>query len=128
MQNLILNLFQKKFDCAHQNALINEHEGYCPDCGVFLKKYFYIIRCKHCEIKREGTKRFNSIYPKAKFCKNCGGEEFYIEKLEKISFIDIKYAIHTKETFEKCENTQGIFQIWVENSKKHPKIKLISKK
>lgn len=125
MQNLIINLFQKKFECRHLNALINANEGYCPDCGVFLKKYFYIIRCSHCEIKREGLKRIEKFIPETKFCQNCGGYEFYVEKHEKISFIDIRYAIHSKE-IPGNEDSLRFSQVWVENAEKIKLLKPIA--
>jgi|GEM_PF-1321974 len=119
MQSLIvenfISLFQKKFQCLHKNALIYANEGYCPDCGAYLKKYFYILRCAHCDIKREGSKQFDKFAPEAHFCRNCGGHEFYTVKLDKITFIDIRYAIHSKEPV-KCENElRALFsQIWIE--------------
>ncbi len=120
MQSLIvenfINIFQRKFQCVHKNALTHANEGYCPDCGAYLKKYFYIIRCAHCDIKRVGSKKFDKFSTETHFCQNCGGQEFYVNKLEKISFIDISYAIHSKELVE-CENElRALFsQIWVEN-------------
>lgn len=125
MQSFILNLFQKKFDCVHRNALISANEGYCPDCGVFVKKYFYIIRCSHCEIKREGTKKFDKFTPETKFCQNCGGYEFYVERHETISFIDIRYAIHTKEIIEKFDEKR-FSQVWIENGDKVKLLKPIA--
>lgn len=135
MQNLLvenfIGLFQKKFQCVHKNALIYANEGYCPDCGAYLKKYFYIIRCANCDIKREGSKQLDKFVPETHFCRNCGGREFYVNKLEKISFIDIRYAIHSKELVE-CENElRALFsQIWVEDKEAAAaqSIKLISKR
>ncbi len=114
MFDFLINLFATKNKCSHRNALLNSEEGYCPDCGKYLKKYYYIIRCKHCDIKRKGEVLYQGIYPSSGFCENCGGEDFYVEKLEKINFFDIKYAIISKEVVEDARPLQEVFQIWTE--------------
>ncbi len=119
MINLI-DLFLKKSSCNHTHALINTNEGYCPDCGAYLKKYFYIVRCACCEVKREAKMYFGEVMPKEKFCTNCGAKEFYVEKLEVISFIDIPYAIHTKEQITPVQDELASAQIWVEGEKTKP--------
>ena len=134
MQNLIvenfISIFQKKFQCLHKNALIYSNEGYCPDCGAYLKKYFYVIRCAHCDIKREGSKQFDKFTPETHFCLNCGGHDFYVNKLDKISFIDVRYAIHSKEPVE-CEGLRALFsQAWIEDREQAAlqSVKLIAKR
>ena len=57
-----------------------------------------MLRCTCCNIKREGIIKNNNIIPINKFCTNCGSNEFYIVKIKKINFIDLKYAILKKET------------------------------
>lgn len=107
MKNFILYLISminngKK--CRHTRALLNSNEGYCPDCGAYLKKYYYVLRCRCCAHKREATRAAfggaQEIIPISKFCPTCGGEEFYIEKCEKLNFVDINYAIEVKEEFD----------------------------
>ena len=110
----LLDLFLRKSSCAHTHALINTNEGYCPDCGAYLKKYFYIVRCSCCEVKREAKVYFGEILPKEKFCTNCGSKEFHVEKLDAISFIDIPYAVHTKEVISQGEFEYASAQVWVE--------------
>ena len=29
--------------CRHTKALLNTNEGYCPDCGEYLKKYYKMV-------------------------------------------------------------------------------------
>ena len=134
MQNSVvenfISLFQKNFQCVHKNALTHSNEGYCPDCGAYLKKYFYIIRCSHCDIKRSGSRQLDKFTPETHFCHNCGGQEFYVKKLEKISFIDIRYAIHSKELTE-CDELRALFsQVWIEDKDQAAaqSIKLIAKR
>lgn len=114
MLDFFINFFGLRNKCSHRNALLNSEEGYCPDCGKYLKKYYYIIRCKHCDIKRKGEVLYQGIYPVDSFCENCGGDDFYVEKLEKINFFDIKYAIISKEVVEDENPLQEVFQIWTE--------------
>ena len=112
----LLDLFLRKSTCAHTHALINTNEGYCPDCGAYLKKYFYIVRCLRCDVKREAKIYFGDVLPKEKYCTNCGSKEYYVEKLDTISFIDIPYAIHTKETVPQGEFEFASAQIWVDSN------------
>ena len=116
----LFDLFLKKSVCAHTHALINTNEGYCPDCGAYLKKYFYIIRCSRCDVKREAKIYFGDILPKEKYCTNCGSKDYYIEKLDVITFIDIPYAIHTKETISPEQLDFVSAQIWVDENKVKP--------
>ena len=108
--------------CRHTHALLNSNEGYCPDCGVYLKKYYYVLRCKCCAHKREASRAafggVKEIVPISRFCPVCGGEEFYIEKYEKLNFVDINYAIEVKEEFDILNNPAGFetskTTVWVE--------------
>lgn len=125
MKNLILyliSIINNKTKCRHSHALLHSNEGYCPDCGAYLKKYYYVLRCKCCAHKREATRaafgEVNEIVPISKYCPICGGEEFYIEKYEKLNFVDINYAIEVKEVFD-ILNAQNNFEtssttVWVE--------------
>ncbi len=122
MQFISFYLNEKK--CKHPNALINSNEGYCPDCGVYLKKYFYIVRCSHCDIKREASLKGSNIIPNTKFCPNCGGSDFYIEKLDSISIVDINYAVHRKEVEENYNNLIDTTQVWVEKEMEPKKLKI----
>ncbi len=109
----LLVLFKRK--CTHEGALEHSHEGYCPHCGAYLKKYYYVVRCAHCGIKRESKITLQDIEPVTNFCQNCGGEEYYIEKLEKIDISDIGYAIQKKEVIYQ-NNFDETTQIWVEEN------------
>lgn len=95
MKNIIF--FNRK-ECKHEQISPYTDSGYCPDCGEYVFCNWYLIRCDCCNIKRESILKNNIILPKNKFCKNCGSNNFYIVKLQKINFIDLKYAIFKKET------------------------------
>lgn len=113
---MVKRFIKSIFECRHKNALINSSEGYCPDCGKYLKKRYFVIRCQNCGIKRLGKKSFNKISPKENFCTCCGSSEFIIEKYEKLNFTDINYAIEVKETIENPEIINNL-EIWVEENK-----------
>lgn len=113
MLSKIKSIIKKIFGCRHPNALLYSNSGYCPDCGKYLKKTYYILRCVSCDIKRNAKKDFEKIIPIEKFCANCGEEEYKIEKYDKLNFVDINYAIETKETVEDKEKYSE-FEIWVD--------------
>lgn len=113
-----MNIFRflfKSRECTHKNALLKRDEGYCPDCGAYLKKNFYVVRCKHCDIKRISVNNYGEIEPASKYCENCGGSEYYVEKLERINFFDIKYVVFKLEEILTPQNDKDYTQIWVDN-------------
>jgi len=89
--------------------------GYCPDCGQYLIKNYYLVRCTRCDIKREAKLCWGEIVPKEKYCSNCGASEYYIEQLEKVNFIDAKYAIYLKEIASELQTLHPESQIWVDD-------------
>ncbi len=118
MRNVLIKLFKNKKQCNHKKALLNTNEGYCPDCGQYLVKNYYIVRCASCGVKREAKLVWGEILPKDKYCSNCGAKEYYIEKLDKINFIDAQYAIYLKEIAQELKILHPDTQIWVEENEK----------
>ena len=114
MKNILFALLKNKNKCNHKNALIYSDSGYCPDCGQYLVKNYYIVRCAVCDIKREAKLSWGEIVPKSNFCANCGSKEFYIEKIDKINFIDAQYAIYLKEIASETQALHPEAQIWIE--------------
>ena len=113
MKLKLKDIVKKLFRCRHNGALLYSNEGYCPVCGKYLKKSYYILRCSHCEIKRSAKKEFGKIIPEDEFCTNCGEKEYYIEKYDKLNFVDINYAIEVKEEID-FKNKEFDFEIWVD--------------
>ena len=91
-------VFFNKKTCMHNEVSPYLDSGYCPECGEYVYCNWYMVRCSCCNIKRVGIIHNNIILPKNKFCTNCGSSDFYIVKLQKINFIDLKYTIFKKET------------------------------
>ena len=114
MENILIKFIKSKNKCAHKNALLNSENGYCPDCGQYLIKNYYLVRCSKCDIKREAKLAWGEIVPAQKYCTNCGEQDYYIEKLDKVSFIDAKYAIYLKEIASQMHTLHPESQIWVE--------------
>ena len=122
--NILISLLKNKTKCNHKKALLYTNQGYCPECGEYLVKNYYLIRCSRCDIKREAKISWGEVVPLNKFCCNCGCEEYYIEKLDKVNFIDAKYAVYLKEIADKMQDLHPEAQIWVE--KDNETIKRIS--
>ena len=114
MENILIKFIKSKNKCTHKNALLNSENGYCPDCGQYLIKNYYLVRCSKCDIKREAKLAWGEIVPAQKYCTNCGEQDYYIEKLDKVSFIDAKYAIYLKEIASQMHTLHPESQIWVE--------------
>ena len=124
MKNVLFAFFAKQNKCTHKNALLNSNEGYCPDCGEYLVKNYYLVRCSRCDIKREAKLFWGEITPLNKFCENCGSSEYYIEQLDKINFVDAKYAIFIKEIANEYQTLHPEVTVWVDED--NGKIKQIT--
>jgi len=115
----LLYFFKNKSECSHPDITPENSGKYCPNCGKRVIIEWYLIRCSCCNTKRYGALVNGSIVPYDKFCFNCGESEYYTEKLSKVSFYDIDYAVIIK----KVDNTTQSFiektQIWVEAEKKN---------
>ena len=53
--------------------------------------------------------------PEANFCHNCGGHEYIVEKLPKINFVDINYAVLVKQAVKES-TVQEFTQCWAEKN------------
>ena len=52
--------------------------------------------------------------PESKYCPNCGAEQFYVEPVKNINFIDINFAVLIKEINE--ARSQNRTQSWSEDN------------
>ena len=118
MENILIKFIKSRHKCSHKNALLYTDSGYCPDCGQYLVKNYYIVRCSCCDIKREAKLSWGEIVPAEKFCSNCGSSEYYIEKLDSLNLVDAQYAIYLKEIASELYNLHPEAQIWVEEDEK----------
>lgn len=116
---LLLNLFARK--CTHEHVAPSAEKAYCPDCGKLIKNDWYITRCSCCGIKLRAIIKNGKIAPQLHYCSNCGSEDFIIEKIDKINFIDINFAVLVKQVIEEdhyCSTTR----CWQEKTPLQPKL------
>lgn len=99
-------------ECKHERFSADRDIGYCPDCGELIENQWYIMRCACCGVKHRAIVRNGKIVPLDKFCDNCGGKEFVAERVDKINFIDINYAVLVKAVV--TNDVQPFTQSWVD--------------
>lgn len=113
------NLFNKK--CRHNNITPDVDSAYCPDCGKLIKNEWYITRCACCGVRLQSVSKNGKVMPELHYCSNCGSKEYHVEKLDKIDFINIKYAVLVKKEIEEtqiCSTTR----CWQEKTNAQPKL------
>lgn len=106
----MFKFFQHK--CKHDRFPIEQEIGYCPDCGELIENQWFIMRCSCCGVKHKAIYRNGKIVPIEKFCDNCGSKDFIIERVNKINFIDINYAVLVKTVI--TNQVKEFTQCWVD--------------
>ena len=109
---IILDLFRKKRVCRHTRVTPDAEFAYCPDCGELIENQWYLSRCACCGVKLKSVIRNNEIVPEERFCCNCGTRGHLIERLDKINFIDINFAVLVKATMP--FGVRNYTQSWIE--------------
>ena len=115
------NLFSFTRKCTHDKITPDMEQGYCPDCGKLIKNEWYITRCASCGVKMKAMIRNGEVVPQNHYCGNCGGEDFRVEKLEQINFIDINFAVLVKKVVEE-EKIYSTTCCWEERTVEKPKL------
>ena len=110
---IVLDLFRKNMKCSHSLVKADVDFAYCPDCGELIENEWIITRCACCGIKQKAIIKNGEIIPEANFCHNCGGNEYIVEKLPKINFIDINYAVLVKSVVQE-DRMEEVTQCWEE--------------
>ena len=108
----ILELFKFHKVCQHSRISPDVDYAYCPDCGELIENQWYLIRCACCGVKLKGIIKNSEIIPDKNFCHNCGAKDYVIERINKINFIDISYAVLVKAVVS--HNHTRSTQSWVE--------------
>ena len=108
----IMEFFNFNHECRHEKFSADREVGYCPDCGELIENQWYIMRCSCCGVKHRAIVKHGKIVPLEKFCENCGGREFVAERIDKINFIDINYAVLVKAVV--TNDVQPFTQSWVD--------------
>lgn len=110
----IMNFFKFNKTCEHAKVRPDVEFAYCPDCGELVENQWYLVRCACCGIKLPGIIKNGEIVPERNFCHNCGIRDFVVERIDKINFIDIRYAVLLKAVVK--SNIKSYTQSWSENS------------
>lgn len=120
---LILEFLKKNKVCSHSKVRPDVDFAYCPDCGELIENQWYMIRCACCGIKLPAIIKNGEIVPEKHFCHNCGGREYTVERIDKINFIDISYAVLVKAVVE--NNNTNFTQSWVSSETQDCRPKLL---
>ena len=116
------DLFCLSKQCRHEKITPDMESGYCPDCGKLIKNEWYITRCACCGVKLKTFERNGEILPQNHYCTNCGSNEFIVEKLPNINFIDINFAVLIKTEIEQANNIPTTTRCWQERTISLPKL------
>ena len=115
------NIFNLNKTCSHDKITPDMESGYCPDCGKFIINEWYITRCACCGVKLKTILYKGEIKPQNHYCTNCGAENFTVENLKKINFIDINYAVLVKKEVPNKIKSKTT-QCWQEKTPEPPKL------
>ena len=110
----ILELFNFSKPCEHTHVRPDVDFAYCPDCGELIENQWFLVRCACCGVKLRGIIKNKQIVPDERFCHNCGNRDFVVERINKINFIDISYAVLLKVPVH-SDSSQEYTQSWVEH-------------
>lgn len=120
---LIWEFFKQNNKCNHSKVKPDVDFAYCPDCGELIENQWYLVRCACCGIKLRGMVKNGEIVPEEHFCLNCGTKDYTVERIDKINFIDINYAVLVKSIVE--NNYVNYTQSWVQERNNICKPKLL---
>ncbi len=120
---LILEFFKKNKTCTHSKVRADVDFAYCPDCGELIENQWYLVRCACCGVKLRGMVKNGEIVPENHFCHNCGTRDFIVERIDKINFIDISYAVLVKAVVH--NNEYNYTQSWVDAKTSNCRPKLL---
>lgn len=111
-----------KTNCKHDKVTLSMKAGYCPDCGDYVENHWYISRCECCGFKQKSLVRFGRVLADAKFCKNCGCQEFMLEEINDLDIVSVNYAVSLKRTVSRTR--KSALQTWIDENSYSP-IKLL---
>lgn len=104
--------------CTQEHVGMDKDFGYCPDCGALIENQWYIVKCSCCGIKQKAIVKNGKIVPVGNFCHNCGSEDYIVEKLDTIDFININYAVLVRKETQTEPKRTPITQCWVDTTRK----------
>ncbi len=114
---ILAMLFSQNKTCTHEHVGLNRDFEYCPDCGALIENQWYIVKCSCCGIKQKAIVKNGKVVPVGNFCHNCGSDEYEVEKLDTIDFININYAALVRKESQSAPK-RSITQCWVDTTRK----------
>lgn len=113
---MIAEFLKKNSVCQHDKVTPEVDFAYCPDCGELIENQWFVMRCACCGVKVKALIKNGNIIAQNKFCRNCGSQLYTIDRIDKINFIDVNYAVLIKKvvTYERPDITQS----WVDSTRK----------
>lgn len=120
----LINLFNFRKSCNHEKVSLDMEQGYCPDCGKLIANDWYITRCACCGVRLKSMTRNGEVVPQSSYCVNCGGQDYIVEKLKKVDFINVNYAVLVKRCVESVIRPT-VTQCWQEKSIEPPKLTML---
>ena len=120
---MIMEFLKKNRVCQHGRVSPEVAFAYCPDCGELVENQWFIMRCACCGVKVRACIKNGEIVAEDKFCHNCGSSIYTVDRIDKINFIDVNYAVLVKKvvTYERPDITQS----WVDSTQKANEIRLL---
>lgn len=109
---ILLEFFIKNKECKHAKVPPEKDITYCPDCGELIENRWFITRCGCCGVKLKSIIKNGEVVPEEHYCHNCGAKEYIVERVNKINFIDINYAVLVKTIIK--PTVEDLTQSWIE--------------
>ena len=106
----IQDFFKRNKKCQHPSVPISEDLAYCPDCGELIENQWFIMRCSCCGVKIKAIIKNGEVTAEEHYCHNCGNKRFEAERVSKINFIDINYAVLVKTVVQ--NEVKEVTQSW----------------
>lgn len=121
----MFNILKLTKKCTHDKVTPDKDTAYCPDCGKLIQNEWYITRCACCGVKLKTMLKNGLPTPQFHYCSNCGGDEFKVEKLVTINFIDINFAALVKRVVEENSVCTSTTRCWQEKNIVQPKLPIL---
>lgn len=109
---ILTDFFRRTQECLHPKVTPEKDVCYCPDCGELIENRWYICRCACCGVKLRAVIKGKNVIPEEHYCHNCGAQRFLVERVDKINFIDINYAVLQKAIIN--PSFDEVTQSWIE--------------
>lgn len=109
---ILLEFFIKNKECKHAKVPPEKDITYCPDCGELIENRWFITRCGCCGVKLKSIIKNGEVVPEEHYCHNCGAKEYIVERVNKINFIDINYAVLVKTIIK--PTVEDLTQSWID--------------